>query len=142
MKPYTLTAPSTTCLNTDQDINGGSTHQTIQNISITVFSAFLLSSISACSSIPAIQDRPSTTQIEPINQPVWNVGYVKKLVNTQTGESAGYEILETDTELGMHMASMRSDREGCQWTDDSDWFPQPPVGLAVVQASGHPGPKR
>lgn len=90
--------------------------------SLTLLTSALIATISACSTIPPIEDRPTTNQIGPISQPEWRAGYTKELVNIQNGESAGYEILNTDTDLGMRMASNRSDRKGCEWTGSSDWF--------------------
>lgn len=95
----------------------------INTISTTLLLATSSALLSACVSVPVINDLPASTQIDPIPQPNWSVGMKREMVDVRDGQQKGYEITELLPEGKLRGKSLESSKdEPCSWTGSIEWF--------------------
>lgn len=92
-------------------------------ISKALFITTLSGLMSACVSVPMIEDQPASAQLDPIPQPDWSVGMKRQMVDVRNGQPTGYEITELLQEGKIRGASLEpSTGEPCSWTGSTEWF--------------------
>jgi len=103
-------------------INGFAHHKTAKSVLIYIGSLALLS-LSACASIPELPEGVASQPIEPIPKPDWTVGMSTDMINLESDEAGGSEIVEVLSNGDLRIASKReSGGANCVWVNGDDWF--------------------